>query len=174
MPAATPPPLDEITENFAFLDTWEDRFSYLIDLGKKLPDLPPQYLDEPHKVHGCQSNVWLHLGLTPPTPASDGVSTNGDTPLKAGPERSEGPDQPTLDLLAKSDAHIVNGLIAILRSLYHGQTLDHALTADAESLFQQLGLDEHLSPTRRNGLHAMIQRIRQLAQAKRETTDEHG
>ncbi len=139
MSAAAPPPLDEITENFAFFDTWEDRFTYLIDLGKQLPDVPAEYLDEPHRVHGCQSNVWLHLGLS---------------------------DARTIELLAKSDAHIVNGLIAVLRSLYHGQPLNQVEAIDAAATFRAIGLDEHLSPTRRNGLHAMIQRIRQLAEAK--------
>ncbi|MEM8494786.1 MAG: SufE family protein [Planctomycetota bacterium] len=137
----TPPPLDEIRENFAFFDNWEDRFTYLIDLGKKLPPFPEPLRDEPHRVHGCQSNVWLDL------------------------QREQG----QVHLIAVSDAHIVNGLIAVVRSLYHGQSFDHALAADAESLFRELGLDEHLSPTRRNGLHAMIQRIRHLAQAQGES-----
>ncbi|MEM8783205.1 MAG: SufE family protein [Planctomycetota bacterium] len=134
----TPPALDDIRDNFAFFDSWEDRFTYLIDLGKKLPPFPEQLKDEPHRVHGCQSNVWLDL------------QTADDR----------------LHLLAVSDAHIVNGLIAVLRALYHGRPVPEALTADAEALFRELGLDEHLSPTRRNGLHAMIQRIRQLAQAR--------
>ncbi len=134
----TPPDLEDICENFAFFDNWEDRFTYLIDLGKKLPPFPEQLRDEPHRVHGCQSNVWLDLQN----------------------------NHQQLHLLAVSDAHIVNGLIAILRSLYHGQPVDHVQTLDAEQLFRTLGLDEHLSPTRRNGLHAMIQRIRQLAAAQ--------
>ncbi|MEM7576178.1 MAG: SufE family protein [Planctomycetota bacterium] len=134
----TPLDLDEVRENFAFFDNWEDRFTYLIDLGKKLPDFPEPLRDEPHRVHGCQSNVWLDL------------QTNDNK----------------LHLLAVSDAHIVNGLIAVLRSLYHGQPVDQVPTLDAEQLFRGLGLDEHLSPTRRNGLHAMIQRIRQLAAAQ--------
>ena len=142
MPPSTLPTIDEITENFAFFDAWDDRFAYLIDLGKKLPELPEPYTTDAHRVHGCQSSVWMHLGL------------------------NDQAEPPTVELLAKSDAHIVNGLIAILLSLYHGGTVDHALTADAESLMQELGLEEHLSPTRRNGLHAMIERVRALAKTK--------
>jgi cysteine desulfuration protein SufE len=130
-----PPPLEEIRENFGFFDDWEDRFTYLIDLGKKLPPFPETLRDEPHRVHGCQSNVWLDLQT----------------------------DNDDLHLLAVSDAHIVNGLIAVVRSLYHGQPASQVASIDAEQTFRQLGLDEHLSPTRRNGLHAMIQRVRHLA-----------
>ncbi|MEM1445487.1 MAG: SufE family protein [Planctomycetota bacterium] len=144
-PNLIPPPIDEIRDNFAFFDSWEDRFTYLIDLGKKLPPFPEPLKDEPHRVHGCQSNVWLDL-------QSESVA-----------------DEDRLHLLAVSDAHIVNGLIAVLRSLYHGQPLNQVQQLDAEELFRALGLDEHLSPTRRNGLHAMIQRIRQLAQAQAES-----
>jgi cysteine desulfuration protein SufE len=134
----TPPTLEEVRENFAFLDGWEDRFAYLIDLGKRLPELPEPYTTEAYRVHGCQSNVWLHLALD---------------------------DQHRVHVEAKSDAHIVNGLIAVLRSAYHGRTPAEARAFDAAALLKELGLDEHLSPTRRNGLHAMIERIQLLASA---------
>ena len=140
MPAPAPaaPDIEEITENFAFFDDWEDRFGYLIDLGRKLPPVPEAYLDEPHRVHGCQSSVWLHLG------ADDG----------------------RVDLLARSDAHIVNGLIAVLRGMYQARPLAEVPGVDAEGKLRELGLAEHLSPTRRNGVSAMVKRIRQLAETK--------
>ena len=134
MPAA-PPTIDEIRENFDFLETWEDRFQYLIDLGKKLPPFPEDWKDEAHKVHGCQSNVWLNLEVD---------------------------DADRVQLDAVSDAHIVNGLIAIVRAHYAGRTPQEAAKADTEALLRELGLETHLSPTRRNGLHAMIQRVRDL------------
>ena len=129
------PTLDEIRENFDFFDSWEDRFQYLIDLGKKLPPFPEDWKDEQHKVLGCQSNVWLNIDLG---------------------------DDDRIDLDAVSDAHIVNGLIAIVHAQYDGLTPAEAAAADIESLLKELGLETHLSPTRRNGLHAMIQRVREL------------
>ena len=140
MPAPPDPDIDEITENFAFFDDWDDRFGYLIDLGKKLPAMPEALVDEPHRVHGCQSSVWLHLGE------------------EAG----------AIDLLAKSDAHIVNGLIAVLRGMYQNRPLTEVAAIDAEQKLRDLGLSEHLSPTRRNGVSAMVKRIRQLAEARGE------
>lgn len=141
MPAAPEPDIAEITENFAFFDDWEDRFGYLIDLGKKLPPMPEALVDEPHRVHGCQSSVWLHLSTEP---SED-----------AGPE--------VIDLVAKSDAHIVNGLIAVLRGMYQARPLSEVASIDAEAKLRELGLAEHLSPTRRNGVSAMVERIRLLA-----------
>ena len=138
MPTA-PPTIDEIRENFDFLETWEDRFQYLIDLGKKLPPFPDDWKDEAHRVHGCQSNVWLNLDVNA---------------------------QEQIELDAVSDAHIVNGLIAIVRAQYHGTPADAAVSADTEALLRELGLETHLSPTRRNGVHAMIGRIRELARAQ--------
>ncbi|MEO0587089.1 MAG: SufE family protein [Planctomycetota bacterium] len=140
---ATLPTIDEIKDGFAFLDDWDDRFQYLIDLGKKVPKMDDADVTEVNRVHGCQSNVWLKLATRPPQ--------NGTGP--------------TVDVIANSDAHIVNGLIAVLLSLYDGLPVDQARAADAQGLVKELGLDEHLSPTRRNGLHAMIQRIQALADA---------
>ncbi len=137
------PTLEEITENFALFDAWDDRFSYLIDLGRKLPTMPACYMDEAFRVRGCQSNVWMHLSVLP---------TPGDN---AG----------CVSIEARADAHIVNGLIAVLLSAYNGRSPQDARTFDAVSLFKRLGLEEHLSPTRRNGLHAMIERVRALATA---------
>lgn len=132
------PPLDEVESTFAFLDSWEDRFQYVIDLGKRLPALPEHEKCEPNRVHGCQSSVWLVM-----EPAADG----------------------TLAIRATSDAFIVSGLIAILLAFYAGRTRAQILAADAPGFFKRLGLAEHLSPTRRNGLFAMIERVRALAGA---------
>jgi len=141
------PEIDEIVENFEFFDAWDDRFQYVIDLGKKLPALsewPEDMLVEANRVHGCQSSVWLVLDTHAP------AEGNGDAAR-------------TIDIRAVSDAHIVNGLIAILTALYHGKTPAEVLDTDAEAVFVKLGLEEHLSPTRRNGLHSMIARVRELA-----------
>ena len=132
---STLPTIDEIRENFEFLEAWEDRFQYLIDLGRKLPPYPEELKDEAHKVLGCQSNVWLNIKLD---------------------------DDDRVDLDAVSDAHIVNGLIAIVHAQYDGLRPEEAAAADTEALLRELGLETHLSPTRRNGLHAMIQRVREL------------
>ncbi|MEL6497820.1 MAG: SufE family protein [Planctomycetota bacterium] len=126
------PPINEIEETFELLDDWEDRFGYLIDLGKKLPDLPDADRTESNRVHGCQASVWLKADLD---------------------------EHDRLLLRASSDAHIVNGLIAIMLSLFDGATPAEARAIDAKAVVGRLGLSEHLSPTRRNGLWAMIERI---------------
>ena len=139
MVAETGLSLDRIAANFEALDDWEQRFSYLLDLGKKLPPMEASEKVEPNRVHGCQATVFLK-------------------PTIAG-------SPPRLHLHAWADAATVCGLIAILLTMYSGRTLDEVRSVDAESYFQRLGLEEHLSPTRRNGLHAMIQRIRAIAAA---------
>jgi cysteine desulfuration protein SufE len=127
----------EIEETFQVLDTWEDRYSYVIDLGRKLPPFPTEEMTEANLVRGCTSQVWL-------------ISQN--------------PDPKTVDFLADSDAHIVKGLIAILMAAYKGQPKDHVHQYDIENLFNRLGLGEHLSPNRRNGFFAMVHRIKALAE----------
>ena len=143
------PPIAEIEETFEFLDDWEDRFQYLIDLGRKLPALPDADRIEANKVHGCQATVWLTLDVSRESPS-------------------------TIQLRATSDAHIVNGLIAIVMALYCGRSAEEAVRVNAEALFARLGLEEHLSPTRRNGLHAMLQRVRKLAAAHARGSDNDG
>ncbi|GAB4386297.1 MAG: SufE family protein [Phycisphaerales bacterium] len=138
MPDHAIPPIQEIVETFEFLDDWEERFSYLLDLGRKLPEFPQDERTEARRVHGCQSNVWLDLR----------VVGNGD---------------PVLRLRAVSDAHIVNGLIAILISAYDGKTPSEALAFDIRGLLAKLDLEAHLSGTRRNGLEAMVNKIRAQA-----------
>ncbi len=128
--------LQEIRESFEFFDDWEDKYRFIIDLGKKLPHLPDDQKREENLVRGCQSQVWLMAEVD----ADD-----------------------RLHLKMDSDAHIVRGLIAIVLAAYDGQQRRSVATYDIESLFEELDLLKHLSPTRGNGLKAMIGRIRELA-----------
>lgn len=131
--------LEKIAANFESLDEWEDRFTYLIELGRKLPPMDESDKNEANRVHGCQATVFLK-------PVVDG-------------------DPPKLHFSAWADAATVCGLITILLTMYSGKTPREIAAFDAESYFKRLGLEDHLSPTRRNGLHAMIQKIRSIAQA---------
>ncbi len=131
--------LDEIIDTFTFLDDWDDRFAYLIELGRTLPNLPAEHKVDANKVHGCTSQVWL-------------VST-----IQAGPP-------PRLALQADSDAFIVRGLIAILLAAYDGQPADYIASHDIAEVFSELGLDGHLSPNRQNGFFAMTNTIKAHAE----------
>lgn len=130
--------IDELIEEFEFLEDWDDQCDYLIDLGFDLPKLPEEAKTEENRVHGCQSNVWLVADVKPTDP-------------------------PTVEFVANSDAIIVNGLISVLRMLFNGKTPREIITADVEGTFAKLGLDRHLSSQRRNGLFGMVKRIRQIA-----------
>ena len=130
----------ELAENFALFDDWDDRYRYLIDLGRKLPALPEVYKTDAYKVRGCMSQVWLVPHLT--------KADNG---------------QNRLFFAADSDAHIVKGLIAVLAALFSGKPTSEIGGTDAEAAFKQLGLDQHLSPSRRNGLVAMVEKIKGYA-----------
>jgi len=132
--------IEELTDNFEFLGDWEQRFTYLLDLGKKLPPMDEADMNERTRVHGCQSTVYLK-------------------------EQVSDDDPPRISFIATSDAYIVRGLIAILQTIYNGKTPGQIIETDAVGTLRELGLEEHLSPTRRNGLHAMVQRIRNLAEA---------
>lgn len=134
-------PIDQIIDDFAYLDDWEDRYRYVIELGKALPDLPEEHRTAENKVRGCASQVWL-------------VTHAGD-----------GPD-PTLTFEGDSDAHIVKGLVAIVLSAYSGKTASEVAKLDALDLFSKLGLIEHLSTQRANGLRSMVDRIRGEAKAR--------
>jgi cysteine desulfuration protein SufE len=134
--------LDEIVENFNYLDDWEDRYRYLIELGRGLEPLDEAAHNESTKVRGCVSQVWLES--------------------RAGKDDS---GSPILHLKGDSDAHIVRGLVALLIALYSGQTATQILAADAEGLFETLGLSTHLTPQRSNGVHAMVERIKSDARA---------
>jgi cysteine desulfuration protein SufE len=131
--------LPELLENFEFLDDWMERYRYIIELGKRLPELPEALRTAENKVLGCQSQVWLVVA-----DASD-------------PER--------IVFEADSDAHIVRGLVAILLVMFSGKTRDEIRALDPRPTFAQLGLDQHLSQGRSNGLLSMVGRIKALAAA---------
>ncbi|MFL5133484.1 MAG: SufE family protein [Microvirga sp.] len=134
------PTIDEIVSNFELLDEWEERYRYIIELGRLMEPLPKDAYNDVNKVQGCASQVWLQTGLD---------STNGE---------------PLLHLRGDSDAHIVRGLVALLISLYGGKTPSEVLSTDALALFKELGLSEHLTPQRSNGVRSMVERIRRDAQ----------
>ena len=134
------PTIDEIVSNFELIDDWEERYRYLIELGRLMEPLPDEAHNDANKVQGCASQVWLQTGL----------------------DSSEG--KPVLHLAGDSDAHIVRGLVALLISLYDGKTASEALSTDALALFKELGLSEHLTPQRSNGVRSMVERIRRDAQ----------
>ncbi len=136
--------LEEIRSDFALLDEWEDRYRYVIELGRKLPALNEAERTEANKVRGCASQVWLATEIVPP---------------------ASGVGSPRLMFRGESDAHIVRGLIAILFALYQGKTTDEILSADARAVLADLGLHEHLTPQRSNGFAAMVERIRSDALA---------
>jgi cysteine desulfuration protein SufE len=134
--------IEEITENFELMEEWDDRYRYLIELGRALPPLPEPARSDANKVQGCASQVWLSTSIKP----------NG----AAGP---------VLDFEGDSDAHIVRGLIAVLFALYSGQGAKHILSTDAVAVFEKLGLRDHLTPQRSNGFRSMVERIRRDAGA---------
>jgi cysteine desulfuration protein SufE len=135
-------PIDEILDNFALLDQWDDRYRYVIELGKTLPPLPDAEHVEANKVQGCASQVWLITHKKPDGAAGPVLTFEGD-----------------------SDAHIVRGLVAILFALYSGKPAREILDTDAIAVFDRLGLRENLTPQRSNGLRSMIERIRAEAKA---------
>jgi cysteine desulfuration protein SufE len=134
--------IDEIIDNFSLLDEWDDRYRYLIELGRKLDPLPDSARSDANKVQGCASQVWLSTAIKP-----------------------NGAGGPVLDFVGDSDAHIVRGLIAVLFALYSGQHAQDILKTDAVALFEKLGLREHLTPQRSNGFRSMVNRIQRDAQA---------
>jgi cysteine desulfuration protein SufE len=135
--------IDQILSDFEILDSWDDRYRYIIELGRKLAPLPEAARNEANKVQGCASQVWF---VSNAHPAKNGAG-------------------PVLEFLGDSDAHIVKGLIAILFSLYSGQAAKKILDTDAVALFERLGLREHLTPQRSNGFRSMVDRIKTDAQA---------
>ncbi len=129
------PAFEEIVEDFEFLEDWEDRYRHVIEEGKAMAPLADGLKVPATKVDGCASQVWLHA-----TVAEGRLSFDGE-----------------------SDAMIVNGLIAVLRKLYNGLTLAEVLAIDAKAELARLGLTDHLSAQRSNGLRAMIERVREIA-----------
>ena len=130
--------LEEIKSSFAFFDDWEDKYRFIIDLGKELPELDAAKKTEDHLVRGCQSQVWLVSEFDP--------------------------DQNCIRLQIDSDAHIVRGLIAIVLAVFNQRSPSFIGGFDIEGLFEDLDLLKHLSPTRGNGLRAMVAKILTLAE----------
>ena len=133
-----PTTLDHLLEAFEFLEDWEDRYRFILDLGRKLPEMPESEKTEVNFVHGCQSQVWVALHET------------------------GGAGSP-IELHADSDAFIVKGLAAMVVTMLAGRSASDIVGYDIESVFDQLGLHEHLSPTRSNGLHGMVEQVKRKA-----------
>ena len=129
--------IQSILDDFAVIDDWDERYRYIIELGRKMEPFPESERTDAVKVRGCASQVWL-------------ISKREDN---------------RLTFIGDSDAHIVRGLIAILLALYNGKTPQEILAIDAKAVLHQLGLDTHLSQQRSNGLFAMVERIRADARA---------
>jgi cysteine desulfuration protein SufE len=135
--------IDDIVENFTLLDQWDDRYRYVIELGRTLKPLPEAAHNEANKVRGCASQVWLLTQV-----------------------KRDGAAGPVLTFDGDSDAHIVRGLIAILLALYSGKGAREILNTDALALFDRIGLRDGLTPQRSNGLRSVVERIRaEAAQA---------
>ncbi|MFK0384608.1 MULTISPECIES: SufE family protein [Rhizobium/Agrobacterium group] len=130
--------LETILDDFSFLDDWEDRYRYVIELGKALPELSDDKRTAENKVQGCASQVWL-------------VS------------HRDGADDPVMTFEGDSDAHIVRGLVAIVLAVYSGKKASDIAALDAIEVFDKIGLVEHLSSQRANGLRSMVNRIRSEA-----------
>ncbi len=130
--------VDELVERFEFFDDWEERYAYLIDLGRKLPAMPDELKVDANLVRGCLSRVWLA-------------------------ERVDAGEPPVITYLADSNTVITKGLIAIVLMLYSGRPAAEILVTDLRDVFERLGLDGHLTANRRNGFYAMLGRIKELA-----------
>ncbi|MEN0001669.1 MAG: SufE family protein [Pseudomonadota bacterium] len=136
--------LNELIENFSLLDDWEDRYRYVIELGQNLAPYPDALRDDAHKVNGCVSQVWL----------------NAETD-----SQGDGAGDPVIHFQGDSDAHIVRGLVAIMITALSGKKASAITAFDIEATVRELGLDEHLTPQRSNGLRAMIDRMKSTAEA---------
>lgn len=134
--------LESIIDDFDLLDDWEDKYRYVIELGRELPAMPDDDKNDNNRVHGCVSQVWL---------VANAGNDNG----------------PTVAFRGDSDAHIVRGLVAIMLAALSGKRAEEIVAFDAEALFRRIGLDSHLSPQRSNGLRAMVDRMKAEAAAHR-------
>lgn len=137
------PALDTIIEDFEFLDDWEDKYRYVIEIGRSLPDLPETEKTAENKVHGCVSQVWLVSSV-------------------------ESGDDPVVRFQGDSDAHIVRGLVAIMIAAMSGRKASEISAFDAAALLKTLGLEDNLTPQRSNGLRAMVARMKDEARAASE------
>ncbi|PCI33530.1 MAG: cysteine desulfuration protein SufE [Alphaproteobacteria bacterium] len=129
--------INDVLETFEFLDDWEDRYKYIIDLGRNLPDFDEKYMVEENRVHGCTSRVWLVHELV-----------DGKIVFKG-----------------ESDAHIVRGLVALILMIFSGKPAKEITSTEARDTLDQLGLEKHLSPMRTNGLFSMVGKIKSIAAA---------
>ncbi len=133
-----PQSVEEIREDFQFMENWEERFRYIVDLGKQLPPLPEEKKIDDHLVPGCMSRAWLILTF----------------------DR----EQQSITFEADSEAYVVRGLVALLFIIYFGKTPEEILEADINGLFHSLGLDKELTANRRNGFQSMVKKIHAFAQ----------
>ena len=140
-PLTTGTDINEIVENFSFLDNWDDRYGYLIELGRQLTPLADEEMIDINKVQGCVSQVWV---------VAEHEERDGET---------------VLHFRGASDAHIVRGLVAIALALFSGHPAKHIATLDEQSVFSEIGLKEHLTPQRSNGLRSLVQRLKAIASA---------
>jgi len=136
-----PPSKSELLETFEELEDWEERYEFILDVGRELPKLPGELLSEESKVNGCMSTVWMDVQS----------AKDADVPVSDLP----------IQIQADSDSLIVRGLIVLLLSLYDCKSPGDAIAEDPQAFFNELGLNQHLSPNRRNGLYSMIGRIRE-------------
>ena len=137
MSTAFPPSIDELTEEFHEMDDWDERYEFLVELGRELPTLDPQFQTSEHKVEGCMSTVWMVT--RPADNGSDAILIHAD-----------------------SDSLIVKGLIVVLLALFSHKNAEQILQTDPEPVFGELGLNQHLSPNRRNGLYSMVKRLKRF------------
>ena len=138
MTSPFPPSVEEIVSTFEELEDWNEKYEFLVDLGRELPELDAELQTTENQVRGCMSTVWMVARL-------------------------KDVDPKTVELLADSDSLIVKGLIVVVLSVFSGRTPETILKEDVTELFDQLGLSQHLSANRRNGLFAMVKRVKQLA-----------
>ncbi len=129
--------IDDVLETFEFLDDWEDKYKYIIDLGRHLPEFDEKYMTEENRVHGCTSRVWLVHQLV-----------DGNVMFKG-----------------ESDAHIVRGLVAVLLMVFSGKPPSEILNTEPRDTLDRMGLEKHLSPMRTNGLFSMVKKIKTIAAA---------
>ncbi len=134
---------NDIVETLSFFDSWEDRYRYMIELGKEIPSMPVQLKTSDKIIPGCQSQVWINYE----------VKNNSEN------------NQQQFYFQVDSDALIVKGLLAIVMAAYNHKTADEILAFDIEEYFKQLDLIKHLSPTRGNGLKAMVEKIKSIAKS---------
>ena len=132
--------IEDVIEAFEFIDDWEERYKYVIELGRQIPPYPEAQRTDENKVRGCTSQVWIHPRLS------------NDSP-------------PVFQFDGDSDAHIVKGLVSLLILIYSNKTPDEVLKIDARDVLDRLQLSEHLTPMRTNGLYSMVTRIREMAAA---------